>query len=279
MSSAKSTVHFGPRLIGSPTGTLRAAVLVKPSPSIERAKPLPGEPGAVYAWALEQHAVLCKTLAYCGVETVVLDGHTEDGHESAAADAATAFEDGAMLMRPTSMSRRAEADRMEAEFARIDVPLAGHILAPGLLDGGDVVLAGSTAFVGVGARGNALGRSGFGEVARAHGYTVVEVALAPDVPSLRSVAAAVSKDTVVIAGSKVDRAAFAGFKTVVLELGEELGAGVLSIGDHHVIADRRYRTALSILRRAGIVVEAIDLYDYTKLGITPSMLALALKRD
>ena len=56
------------------------------------------------------------------------------------------------------MSRRAEADRMQAEFARLDVPLAGHIAGPGLLDGSDVMLAGKTAFVGVGARGNDVGR-------------------------------------------------------------------------------------------------------------------------
>jgi dimethylargininase len=279
MSSANHAIHFGPRLIGTPTGKLRAAVLVKPSPAVERAKPLPGDPGSVYQWAADQHAILCKTLQYFGVETVVLDAHGDDAYEVAAADAAAVFEDGAMLMRPTAMSRRAEADRMNAEFARIDVPLAGHIVAPGLLDGGDVLLAGSTAFVGAGSRGNELGRSGFARVAEAHGYRVVPVALAPEVPSLRSVASAVAPDTIVIAGSKVDRDAFSGFKTVVLELGEELGAGVLALGEHHVLADRRYRTALKLMRRAGLVVEAIDLYEFAKLGITPSMLVLALKRD
>ena len=38
-------------------------------------------------------------------------------------------------------------------------------------------------------------------------------------------------------------------------------------------------TALSIMRRAGITVEAIDLYEFTKLGLTPSMLTLALRRE
>jgi hypothetical protein len=33
------------------------------------------------------------------------------------------------------------------------------------------------------------------------------------------------------------------------------------------------------MRRAGIAVESIDLYEYAKIGITPSMMALALKRD
>ncbi|HEY1656115.1 MAG TPA: hypothetical protein VGF86_13480 [Candidatus Tumulicola sp.] len=277
--TTKESAHFGPRLVGSPTGTLRAVVLVKPNPSIERAKPLVGEPGVVYARALEQHAVFDKTLRYCGVETVVLDPHGEDSYEAAAADAAVAFEDGALIMRPTSMSRRAEADRAEAEFARLDVPLAGHVVAPGLLDGTDVLLVGTNAFVGVGRRGNALGRSGFAAVAGAHGYRVVEVTLGEGVPALAAVASAVAKDTVVLAADKVDPAAFAGLKTIVLERGEELGAGVLCLGERHVLADLRFRTALTKMRRAGIGVEAIDLYDFCKIGITPSMLALSLKRD
>ncbi|HVA33067.1 MAG TPA: hypothetical protein VNG31_02895 [Candidatus Baltobacteraceae bacterium] len=273
------TAHFGPRLVGTPTGTLRAAVLVKPTRAIEKAKPLAGEPGAVYAWATEQHAVLRKTLEYFGVETIVLEPHAEDPYESAAADAAVAFEDGAMLMRPTSMSRRAEADRMKAEFARIDVPLAGHIAAPGLLDGSDVLLVGETAFVGVSARGNAIGRSGFSEVARAHGYRVVEVKLAPAAQCLRAVVGAVAKDTLVITPGQSDPSAWQGFRTIELARGEELAAGVLTLGEHHVLADRRYRTTLGTMRKAGITVEAIDLYDFHKVGITPSMLALALKRD
>lgn len=277
--TTKHALHFGPRLIGSPTGTLRAALLVRPTPSIANARTMPAEPAAVYTRALEQHEILCKTLSYFGVETHVLDSHSDDPFESAAADAAVAFEDGAVIMRPSAMSRRAEADRIEAEFARIDVPIAGHIAAPGLLDGGDVLLAGTTAFIGVGSRGNAIGRSGFSQVAQAHGYRVVEVPLADDVSSLRAVASAVAKDTILVSQGKVDPKYFAGFKTIMLDLGEYLGAGVLVLGEYHVIADVRYRTALRIMRKAGIVVEGIDLYDFEKIGITPSLLALPLKRD
>ncbi len=272
-------VHFGPRLIGSPTGKLRAAALVRPTAAIERAMPLHGEPGAVYSRALEQHDILRKTLEYFGVETIAIEPRGEDSFESAVVDAAVAFEDGAMIMRPSEMSRRGEADRIEAEFARIDVPIAGHIAAPGLFDGGNVLLAGGTAFIGVNKRGNAIGRAGFAAVAKAHGYRVVEVTLAPGVRCLQSVASAVAKDTVVIAPERVDAAAFNGFKLITVNLGEEMAAGVICLGEHHVIADVRYRTALSRMRKAGLVVEGIDLYDFEKIGITPSQLVLALKRD
>jgi dimethylargininase len=277
-----TTTHaarFAGRLLGSATGRLRSALLIKPTPAIERAKPVQGEPGAVYARALDQHAVLCRTLSFFGVETVLFEQAADQPYESAAADAAVIFEDGAFLMRPTPMARRGEADRMESECSRIGLPLVGHVAAPGLLDGGDVLLAGATAFVGVGDRGNALGREAFAASATAHGFRVVEVPLAPGVSSLRSVAGAVAKDTVVLAAGAVDPAAFAGFTTIVVERGEDLAAGLLPLGERHVIAEMRYRTSLRALRKAGVSVESIDLYEFTKIGITPSMLVLALKRD
>ncbi|HTU71172.1 MAG TPA: hypothetical protein VMF11_12750 [Candidatus Baltobacteraceae bacterium] len=274
-----TSIDFGPRLVGTPTGKLRAALLMKPNAALEAAKALPGEPGAVYTRALEQHEILRKTLAYFGVEAIVLEPRGDDPYETAIGDAAVVFEDGVLIMRPSAMSRRAEADRVEAEFSRHDIPIAGYIAAPGLLDGGDVLLVGRTAFVGNGTRGNAIGRAGFAAVAGAHGYQVVEVALAPDVSSLRSVACAVARDTVVIAPDKLDARAFAGFRTIGVDLGEERAAGVLCIGEHHVIADVRYRTTLTRLRKAGVVVEGIDLYDFEKVGIAPALLALAFKRD
>lgn len=275
----RPSVHFGPRLIGTPTGGLRSAVVVRPGASIERVTPLNSEPGAILARALEQHDTLVRTLRYFGTDVTVLAAGDEDPRSIAVADAAAIFESGAMIMRPTAMSRRREGERIAAEFSSLDIPIAGHVAAPGLLDGTDVVLAGSTAFVGIGTRGNAIGRTGFGAVARAHGFDVVEVALAPGVPSLQSVVAAVGPKTVVLAAGAVDPAPFAGLETIVLERGEGSAAGVICLGERHVIADVRYRTSLQRMRRAGITVEGIDLYEFEKIGITPSMLVLALKRE
>lgn len=280
-------LRFGPQLVTTATGSLRAALMISPSQRIETVAPLPGEPGAVFARALEQHATLQKKLEYFGVATTVIAARGSDPYEPAVGDTAIVFEDGAAMMRLTPLTRRAEVDRMEAEFAVLDVPLAGRIAAPALLDGNDVLLAGETAFVGVpsissgpAARGNQLGRDGFRELARAHGYRrIVEVKLAEGVRALRAVAGAAASDTIVVGAGKVDLDAFDGYRTIVLERGEELAAGVLPLGDRHVVAEIRFRTALSSMRRAGIAVEALDLYEFTKLGLTPSMLALALRRE
>ena len=176
------------------------------------------------------------------------------------------------------MGRRSEAAWLEKEFEDHDVPIAAHISPPGLLDGSDVVLAGKTAFIGVSARSNALGREGFARIAEAHGFRPIEVRLAANVPSLRSVCGVLSDVAIVIAPERLDRTAFAGFKTIAVERGDELGAGVLNVGHEHVIADVRFPRVINALRDSGTRVEAIDLYDFERIGLTPSVLAIDLKR-
>lgn len=273
-----STVHFGPHLISSPAGMLRRALIVMPSLAIENAVPIQGEPGAIHARACAQLNVLAKTLRFVGCDLIELQSDSADPRASAAVDAAIVFESGAAILRPSSPARRSDVAWLEKEFEKHDIPIAAHVSAPGLLDGSDVVLAGGTAFIGVSARSNALGREGFARIAEAHGFTTIEVRLAANVPSLRSVFGVLADDALVIAPERLDRAAFAGFKTIAVERGDELGAGVLNVGPHHVIADVRFPRVINALRASGTRVEAIDLYDFERIGLTPSTLAIDLKR-
>lgn len=273
------TVSYGPRLVAHSTGALRGAVLVDATPAIENARPLQGELNAIFPRARAQQEILAKTLRYFGCEITLLQTQSDDPYACAIADAAVVFENGAVIMRPASMSRRPETVWLEAELVKRDIPIAGHIAAPGLLNGSDVLLCGTTAFIGVSKRSNALGRSGFAQIAKAHGFAVREVQLRDPSATLRAIAGAISADTVVLAPeTDVDHAPFEGFKILVAPLGHERGAGVLNLGDHHVLANVRYPGVIDMLRREGIVVEAIDLHDFGRVGISPSMIALDLKR-
>lgn len=274
------TVSYGPRLVAHPTGALRAAVLVAPAPAIENARPLQGELNAIFPRARAAQEILAKTLRYFGCEVTVLEGPVGDPLSSAVVDAAVVFENGAVIMRPSSMTRRAESAWLETQFVTRDIPIAGHIAAPGLIDGSDVLLVGNVAFIGTRKASNSLGRNGFAQVAKAHGFAVREVELRdPSGAPLRALAGALSADSVVLAPeASIDHAPFAGFKIFTAPAGHERGAGVLNLGEHHVLANVRYPSVIDMLRRGGITVEAIDLHDFGRIGITPSMLALDLKR-
>jgi dimethylargininase len=171
------------------------------------------------------------------------------------------------------------------------VPIVGRIEAPGLLDGGDVLLGPDTLFLGVATRrqaetgipgfahGNAFGREQLAAFAASKGRKTIDVAMAAEVRRLRSVASFVDAETVLFAAGLLDGAAFAGLQTIVAPRGEDYGAGVLALGPRRVLTNLRFRETIPLLRKAKVFVDAIDLWEFGKIGATPSTLALALKRD
>ena len=258
--------------------TLRAALLVRPTPALDQLPPLPAEPSPIFSRALEQHRILEKTLRYFHVETTVMDAGTDGALSVAAADTAVVLEKGAVMMRNSVLHRPDEAAHMRDHFNRMGVPILASIEPPASIDGSEVLLIANTAFIGVSRRSNALGRSVFADVARGAGLDVVEVDMSPGAPALRSIASPVSADTIVAAPQGFDLKALGGFQTIVLERGEELAAGVFPLGERRVIANLRFRTSLAKMRHAGVAIEAIDLHEFGKVGLTPSMLVLPLRR-
>jgi dimethylargininase len=271
------------------TGALRAALVVAPTAALAAVQPVHGESHAIVERAREQFGVFTNRLAVAGVAC----GALEDGGaaQSLCADLAVVFADGAFLMRPSDLRRRAEIASAEAALGRAGVPILGRIEAPGLLDGGDVLCAGDTLYLGVARQrraevgipafvhGNALGREQLAAYARTRQLRVVEIPMNADVLRLRSVASLLDAETLVYAPGVLDGSVLGGLKLIEAPRGEDYGAGVLTFGPRRVLANLRFRQTTPLLRKAKIAVESIDLWEFGKLGITPSLLALVLKRE
>jgi len=270
--------------------TLRSALVATPSSAIERELPLPGEPNAIAERTRAQHAVFVARLAAHGVKTVKLDADPVAQLGALCADIAIVLADGAFVMRPSDVNRRREVAAVEAALGNAGIPVVRRIEPPGLLDGGDVLFAPGCVFLGVaeqrsaetgipgGTHGNAHGREQLAAYARECGLKVVEVPLASQVKRLRSVASLLDARTIVYGTGLIDAERFAGFETIEVPRGEGYAAGLLVLGPRRVIANLRFREAIPRLRKARISVDAIDLWEFGKIGATPSSLALALKR-
>jgi len=270
----------------SDAGTLVSALVARPAAAIDQLPPIKGEPSPIASRAQEQHDIFVRTLRDRGVTVhdVLPERHTAT--QSLVADCAIMFPDGALIARPSHIERRAEVVEIERHLAELGIPVIGRIEAPGLLDATDVAIAPGRVFVGVprdGAglrrRSNAMGRKQLEAVATQQGYAVVELAVANDVARLRDVFSVVGAETAVAAPDRVDVAAVSGLHLVDVPRGEELAAGVLTIGDRRVIANLRFRESIARMRKAKIAVEAIDLWEFGKAGFGPFALALAAKRE
>jgi len=268
---------------------LRAVLVAAPSAAIAGVTPVHAESSPIAERATEQFHIFVGRLAAAGVKVTTIEpGHAVFG--SAVADTAVVFDDGAFLMRPSDVRRRPEIAVVEDALERAGVPVTGRVEAPGLLDGGDVLFSGETVYIGcpqirqsdVGLRaamhGNALGREQLAAHARAKGLSVVEVPMSDAVCRLRAVASLLDEQTVLFAPGLVDGAPFAGLQKIEAPRGEDYGAGVLALGSRRVLANLRFRETIPLLRAARVAVDAIDLWEFGKIGVTPSTLALALKR-
>jgi dimethylargininase len=271
--------------VRSDAGALAAAIVCTPSARIGQLVPLKGEPSPIPDRALEQHKILIRTLRDRGVDITVLEPASDSATESLIADCAVILPQGAVIARPSLVERRNDVLAVERALLACGVPVIGRIEAPGLLDATDVATAGDHVFIGVArgeaglrSRSNALGRAQLAAFAVAAGMTVIELAIAPEVPRLRNVFNVVAADAIVAAPDMVDLVPVRDVQIIEAVRGEEFAAGVLAFGERRVVVNLRYRESIGLLRAAKIDVEAIDLWEFGKAGIGPFQLVLATKR-
>jgi dimethylargininase len=107
----------------------------------------------------EEHAAFRELLAEAGAEVVL--GRTPLGASPDAIytyDPALVSDRGAILLRPGKQGRRTEVDAMAADLVEAGVPMAAHLEAPALAEGGDTLwLDERTLLVGIGYRTNEAG--------------------------------------------------------------------------------------------------------------------------
>jgi dimethylargininase len=279
------TKPLEPPFLSHDAGALAGAVVLRPSESVDRLTPVHGEPSPIGERAIEQHGILVRTLRDRGVAVTELEPVLGTPAESLIGDMAVIFPKGALITRPSSVERRPQTATVEAALARLGIPVIGRIASPGLLDANDVSIGPESVYVGVprpGAglrpRSNELGRAQLEAIARDNGLRTTELLLASDTLRLRNVFSFIGRDTVIVAPERVCVVPITDLKIVEVPRGEEYAAGVLALGERRVLANLRFRESITLLRKAKITVEAIDLWEFGKAGAGPFSLVLATKR-
>jgi dimethylargininase len=194
----------------------------------------------------------------CRIHQMPADPHLPDS--VFVEDTAVVLDEVAVLARPGAESRRRETDAIEQRLQGYR-PLC-RLHAPATLDGGDVLRAGRTLFVGQSSRTNAAGIAQLQRLAARWGYAVVPVPVAGCL-HLKSAVGEVAPGTLLLNPRWVPVGAFAGFECIPVDEGEPCGANALRIGDTVVCAAAFPRTRERLQSR-GITVRAVDLSELTK---------------
>jgi dimethylargininase len=181
-------------------------------------------------------------------------------------DTAIVLPDFAIIARPGAESRRPEVASVEAALLS-HRPLS-FIESPGTLDGGDVLVVGSTVYVGRSGRTNAEGVRQLTELAGSHGYVVRPVQLSGCL-HLKSAVTQVGKDLLLVNPEWVDSSSFDALHQIAVHPAEPFAANALRVGET-VIFPAGYEGTQELMERRGIDVRLVEIDELQKAegGVT-----------
>jgi dimethylargininase len=218
------------------------------------------------ARAVAQHARYEAALAELGCTVERLPPLPDLPDAVFVEDTAIVLRDVAIVTRPGARSRRPEvtsvADAL-GEHREI-----AFIEDPGTLDGGDVLVIGSTIYVGKSSRTNADGIGQMAQLARHNGYAVHPVTLLGCL-HLKSAVTRVGEDIVLLNPAWVNPATFEHMHCIEVHPGEPFAANALLVAGS-VIYPGGFEKSRSRLEGFGIDVHTVDTSELQKAegGVT-----------
>jgi dimethylargininase len=210
--------------------------------------------------ARRQHEAYEEALRQAGCAVVRIRAEPDLPDAVFVEDTAVVFDEVAVVTRPGAPSRRPETESTREALAAYR-PVE-RITEPGTLDGGDVLVAGRTVFVGSGGRSNEAGIVQLGRLLAPFDYRVVAVAAAGCL-HLKSAATLLTDSDVLVNPAWVGPHVFRPLQPVPIDPLEPFAANALRVGGSllHGAAHPRTRERIE---RIGITVVPVDLGELAK---------------
>ena len=182
-----------------------------------------------YELLIEQHETYLQTLNSCGLELTVLDPLPDCPDAYFVEDTAVVTPNVAVITNPGADSRKGEVEsiaRVLADFRKTE-----HILAPGTLDGGDVLEVGNHFFIGLSQRTNREGAEQLGRILEKFGHTWVTVPVG-DGLHFKSSVNYVGKNTLIVTPDFAKNKGLREYDKIILDDCEAYAANTLLVNDH-----------------------------------------------
>ena len=181
-------------------------------------------------------------------------------------DTAVVLDELAVICRPGAESRRPETAAVAAAL-RTRRPVAA-VLAPGTLDGGDVLRVGRRLLVGRSARTNEAGIRQLRSIVSSLGYEVVAVPFSGCL-HLKTAATLVADDVALVNPAWVEPAALAPLRTIAVDPAEPFAANALRVGDA-VVYPAEFPRTRARLEAEGVAVRTVPASELAKAegGVT-----------
>ncbi|MEA3510107.1 MAG: arginine deiminase family protein [Actinomycetota bacterium] len=228
--------------------------------------------------AVDQHDLMKSTITAFGAEIVDLPELSGHPNSVFTRDTALSTPDGFVRLR-LGLPTREEEDRWMADgLEALGEPMVGEIEAPGTVEGGDVVLAGSVTFVGESIRTNRSGIDQLADILTPMGFEVRVIRLPDSILHLDKVLLTIGPETLLFCPDFVDEGDLDGFETIAIPYGSTSTANVINLGDSELIVNRSNRGVIERLAGTKYTVHDLDLSEYAKGTGGPNCLVMPVDR-
>jgi dimethylargininase len=226
-----------------------------------------------YEKALKQHDAYIEALRQCGVEVTVLPALDEYPDSCFVEDTCVLTRECAIMDNPGAGTRNGEALLMEPTIRQFfPEDRIEHIVAPGTLEGGDVMMVGDHFYVGRSARTNEEGIRQFIAILEKYGLSGSEVPL-EYVLHLKTGVNYLEDGNMLVSGEFIDKPDFAEFTKIVIPEDEAYAANCIWMNGT-VIVPEGYPAVLKAVQDAGYATLVVDTSEYRKIDGGLSCLSL-----
>ncbi len=209
--------------------------------------------------ALKQHENLRSVISESGREVIRIP--ELPGHPNSVFTRDTSFvtPEGFVKLRMGLDSRRGEEDWMAQQLESLGIKRAGSISGNGTVEGGDVILAGTVAFVGLSKRTNEEGVNQISAILNAMNFEVRSITVPEPFLHLGGAMSLLSPDDVLCCKRIFPINFFDGFNRIEVPGDNFVTGNVISLGNYKVIAEKTNTTAIDILKQKGYRIHSLDL--------------------
>lgn len=226
-----------------------------------------------YDLALKQHDSYIAALRQCGVQVTVLPADERYPDSCFVEDPAVITRKCAIITNPGAPSRNGEKEEIIGAIRSFfPEDKIEYIVAPGTLEGGDVMMVGDHFYVGRSARTNAEGIRQFIAILEKYGLSGSEVTL-EEVLHLKTGVNYLENGNLLVSGEFVTKPDFADFNRIQIPEEEAYAANCIWVNGT-VIVPAGYPAVEAAVRAAGYPVILVDTSEYRKIDGGLSCLSL-----
>ena len=228
--------------------------------------------------AIQQHDMLKSKIRAFGSEVIDIPELANHPNSVFTRDTALCTPDGYVKLRLGLDTRQGEEEWISQVLDSIGEPCVGEIKAPGTVDGGDVILAGSVAFVGRSIRTNDEGVKQLAAFLSAMDYEVRVVCLPDSVLHLDKAMMVVGPSRILYCSELIPDDRLKGFDVIEVSCGGRTTANVICLGGKELIVEHSNREVIESLEANGLVVHDLGLSEFAKGTGGPNCLIMPVER-